>query len=280
MDENKANQRGLRDSHSKISYQLSQIQELEKLVLDQHSIIDSIQKIHSVSDQQEQLLMSTQQELQTVSRENEILQMKYRKLEDSSKYLANQIDELLPQLSSKKLKIEGLEKRIIELESRPQSEFVDKATQYEAVVSLVDQSIQCCLNEPTPQFLKSPHKGLVFSSEDETIPVGGTRRSRSEETVNTSEENTRVSKVKSVKLKVAERRSRTEKYPHQLKKTELPKSTSRQSEIFTPFRDVNRGISEYSRDNDIYNHNMEVYSASLFDLVERMEELDSFNSRI
>lgn len=269
--ENQSKQRLVQDANSKISQQLAQIRDLEKLVLDQHSMIDSIQKMHCLSDNYQQQLISTQQELQTVYTENDILQKKCRKLEDDSKYLANQIDELLPQLFMKNSKIERLEQELFEVKSRQGHDVVDCATQFDCSSNVTDRSVQCSLgidlfesaNASPPLRVHDPSNTTITSFDDHRAsdshlqalmnPVKSEQREKLDAPI----------KVRKMKSKVEARRNQpitiqAKNTPKQPQSLEFPQS-----------------VPELSCHNDIYNQSMEIYSSSLFDLVEKMEVLES-----
>lgn len=98
-------------------------------MLNQKSVIESSYEKQQVTQLSEDLLTETNKKLKNVSDEYSQFQIKYKQLEESSKYLANQLDELLPQLNLKNIKIKELETELLEERSSKIKNMVDSGSQ-------------------------------------------------------------------------------------------------------------------------------------------------------
>jgi hypothetical protein len=133
--ENGINQRLLEEGNERRERDANQISELERLVFDQHAVIESIQERCHRTENQEELLMTTQLQLGSAVAESRAWQSRYHQLEENSKYLANQIDELLPQISLKNSKISQLENQMKAREQDQRQPLIESATQTDSVFS-------------------------------------------------------------------------------------------------------------------------------------------------
>jgi hypothetical protein len=264
--------------------QSQQVGELERLVLDQHTMIESIQQRCHHSENQEELLMAAQEQLKTISAENVKWQSKFERLEDDSKYLANQIDELLPQLSLKNAKILQLENQIADFELKTEPTLVDCGCQTEKQDKppISDQPEA----PPTPFFcLHDPviEKALVpvvseriqmnsLSAQTDPMPREDSHSPPPEEI----QRRPRKSKSHSIHQEKHSTKSRAAK-PQATVPVETPRvaeSLTSSNDLRAPFRPTSRHF-EVSQDTDIYNQSFEIYGSSLFDIVERMEGLET-----
>jgi hypothetical protein len=306
--ENQLTKRFLDEANERLSREANQITELERLVFDQHAVIESIQDRYHQSENQEELLISTQLQLGTVTAENRAWQSKFHQLEENSKYLANQIDELLPQLSLKNSKICLLEDQVRAHEDRDKCcpQVVDSTSQTEVVLDPTTDDVRDSLTSlsyatssseksfPKIDPTEGPHSRLIEGAQNQVHPIGN-RVETSSRAVQTSSKsnNANTQSVKSI--------SNPEKIkPRKLRPTSAPQTSMppqpRQDEAFIPpsrnstnhrtssalLVSVETGTQFHSRafvgvseDSEIYNQSLEIYGSSLFDLVERMEGLES-----
>lgn len=281
----------LEEASGREKQQSLQVGELERLVLDQHSMIESIQQRYSQTESQEELLMAAQEQLKVVSAENAKWQSKFQLLEDNSKYLANQIDELLPQLSLKNTKILQLENHIKEIEPKTPPVLVESGSQThtgdpDAYPKLTFSSLY------DGQVLEDQPK---VPQSDQTVSINNIVN----ETpfVHSADERVEVSHdVVPPAPKAPPKGSRKSK-SHPLQRSDLSRSVTNQLETtssvhrpvkraspsikpspsidVSPPSGLTRTLFEVSQDSDLYNQSLEIYGSSLFDIVERMEELET-----
>jgi hypothetical protein len=281
----------LEEANGKVKQQSQQVGELERLVLDQHTMIESIQQRYNHTENQEELLMAAQEQLKIVSAENAKWQSKFQRLEDNSKYLANQIDELLPQLALKNVKILQLENQVKDFEPKTPPTLVDSESQTDCdlhefsklpLPSLEDDQVMDDqpVTSPSPRAFpgnETPPVPIMSElvemkrSEEITSPPPE-RRSRKSKSHPTQQPGLTGNFTTHFERKSTKHRAAKQRAP--VAAPVEPSRSVRSSDISPPFRPT-RTLFEVSQDNDLYNQSLEIYGSSLFDIVERMEELES-----